>query len=162
MPWTLYADSDDTLGDWYRSLYTAWRNSLIDPNVVPLEADIDWDEYWGGTHDTSFLVYEEITDHRNLGLGTSPIELISTNVVRVTYRWLGSGKPVAIKMFREFVVRKIHENISPLPSALTTAGIVQIYLPGLSSKIMRESKSAQEDFWTLEVRITTKVLNSIT
>lgn len=161
MPWTLYPDSDDTLGDWYKSMYTTWRNSLVDPSVVPLEADIDWDEYWAGTHDTAFMVYEESTEHRNLGLGVKNIEIIATNVVRVTYRWIGAGKPAVIKHFREFVVRKIHENISPLPSALTTGGIVQIFLPGINSRITKESKSAQEDFWTLEVRITTKVLNTI-
>jgi hypothetical protein len=162
MPWTLYADPDDTLGTWFRSLYTTYRNALTDPTVLPLETEIDWDEFWAGLNVASFIVYEETTEHRNLGLGTTPIEFISTNVVRVTYRWISSGKPVVIKQFREFVIRKIHENISPLPSALSNAGIVQIFLPGISSRIYRETKSAQEDFWTLEVRITTKVLNSIT
>ena len=161
MPWLFFPDPDDTLGDWFRSLYTPWRNSLVDPNIVPLETEIDWDEFWGGMNSTSFLVYEEITEHRNLALGTSPIEFISTNVVRVTYRYISSGKPVVIKQMREFVIRRLHENLSPLPSALTSAGIVQIYLPGITSRIYRESKSAQEDFWTLEVRVTTKVLNTI-
>lgn len=163
MPWLQYPDPDDTLGDWFRSLYTPWRNNIQpDPTIVPEENDIDWDEFWGGLRSTSFLVYEEVTDHRNLGLGTSPIEFISTNIVRVTYRHITQGKPVVIKQMREFVTRSIHENISPLPTALSNAGIVQVYLPGISSRIYRESKSAQEDFWTLEVRITTKVLNSIT
>jgi hypothetical protein len=162
MPWLLYPDSDDTLGDWFKSLYTPYRNSLVDPSIIPLEAEIDWDEFWAGFNSTSFIVYEDTTEHRNLGLGTSPIELIATNIVRVTHRNIGLGIPVIIKQFREFVTRKIHENISPLPAALSGAGIVQVYLPGITSRIFKESKSAQEDFWTLEVRITTKVLNSIT
>jgi hypothetical protein len=161
MPWLQFPDPDDTLGDWFKSLYTPWRNSLVDPSIVPLETEIDWDEFWGGMNSTSFLVYEEITEHRNLALGTSPIEFISTNVIRVTYRYISSGKPVVIKQMREFIIRRLHENLSPLPSALTSAGIVQIYLPGIQSRIFRESKSAQEDFWTLEVRVTTKVLNTI-
>ena len=161
MTWQQFADPDDTLHDWFKSLYTPWRNSLVDPSIVPMESEIDWDVYWAGMHDTSFMVYEAETQHVNLALGTSPIEFIATNVVRVTYRWIGAGKPVVIKQFREFVTRKLHENISPLPAALSSAGIVQIYLPGIFSRIAPESRSAQEDFWTLEVRITTKVLNTI-
>lgn len=161
MTWLQFPDPDDTLHDWLKSLYTPWRNSLVNPNIVPLETEIDWDTYWAGLHDTSFMVYEELTEHRNLGLGTSPIEFIATNVIRVTHRWIGAGKPVVIKQMREFVTRRLHENLSPLPSALTTAGIVQVYLPGITSRIEPATMSAQEDFWTLEVRVQTKVLNSI-
>jgi hypothetical protein len=162
MPWTTFPDPDDTLHDWLKSLYPAFRNLQVDPSVLPHPDLIGWDEYWAGTYDTSFLVLEETTEHRNLGLGVKNLEFIATNIVRVTYRYIGGdGKPAVIKLFREFVVRTLHENTSPLPSALTSAGIVQIYMPGITSRIAKETKSAQEDFWTLEVRITTKVLNTI-
>ena len=160
MPWIAYPDVDDTIHDWLKSIYTTYRNSLVDPSVLPLETDIDWDTYWAGFNPMSFMVYEAQTTHQNLGLGVKTIDFIGIQVIRVTYRFINAGKPPELKRMREFVTRKLQENISPLPTALSSAGIVQM-VPLESTMIMERNQSGQQDFWTLEVRIQTKVLNSI-
>lgn len=160
MPWIVYPDADDTIHDWLKSIYTAYRNSLADPSVLPLESAIDWDTYWAGFNSMSFMVYEEITTHQNLGLGVKTIDFIGVHVIRAAYRWINAGKPPELKRMREFLTRKLQENVSPLPSALTTAGIIQM-VPMESRLFMERNQSGQQDFWTLEVRVQTKVLNSI-
>lgn len=160
MPWIEYPDPDDTIHNWLKSLYTPWRNGLVDPSIIPLESEIDWDTYWGGTNITSFVVYEELTRHINLGLGVKTIEFEGTQVIRVVYRYIGLEKPAALKNIREFITRRLHENISPLPSALTTAGIKYMY--PMDSRIFKGNpQDAQQDFWILEVRVMTRVLNNI-
>jgi hypothetical protein len=160
MPWSFFPDVDDTIHDWLKSLYTAYRNSLVDPSIIPILDDIDWDTFWAGLHDTSFMVYEEETTHTNLGLGVKNLEFRGTHVVRVTNRWIGAGKPVVIKHMREFVTRRLHENLVPLPSALSSAGIIEMW-PQMTSRIFPETRSAQEDFWVFELKVSTKVLNTI-
>lgn len=160
MPWTSHPDPDDTIHDWLKSLYTTYRNGLTDPSVLPLETEIDWDAYWAGFNSTSFFVGEDSTRHINLGLGVRQIELEGTQVIRITHRWINAGKPPILKQIREFVTKKLHENISPLPSALTNAGI-RYMVPIDSRMFVENNKTAQQDFWTLEFRIMTRVLNSI-
>lgn len=160
MPWQTYPDVDDTIHDWLKSLYTAYRNGLVDPSVLPVIDNIDWDTYWAGLNPMSFMVYESQTTHQNLGLGIKTIDFIGIQVIRITYRWINAGKPPELKRMREFVTRKLQENISPLPAALSSTGIVQM-VPLESTLIMERSQSGQQDFWTLEFRIQTKVLNSI-
>ena len=160
MPWTAYPDPDDTIHDWLKSLYTPYRNALTDPSVIPLETEIDWDSYWAGFNSTSFIVWEDVTTHRNLGLGVHQIEFEATQVVRVTHRWIHAGKPPILKQIREFLTRKLHENITPLPTTLTNAGI-RYMLPIDSRLFVETERTAQQDFWTLHVRIMTRVLNSI-
>ena len=41
-----------------------------------------------------------------------------------------------------------------------TAGIIELW-PMMTSRTAPATNSAQEDFWTFELRVTTKVLNSI-
>jgi hypothetical protein len=158
MPWQFYADVDDIMLDWLKSLYTAYRNTLTPTSRLPLETEVDWDAYWAGVHETSFIVYEDTTELGHLALGTKNPELRGLQVVRATHRWLGAGKSPYVKEFREFVTRKIYENLSPLPSALTAIG-VNWMLP-MQSRIFTDTKSAQEDYWTAEVRVATKVLNT--
>jgi hypothetical protein len=160
MPWTTYPDPDDTVHDYLKSIYTAYRNSLVDPSVLPNIDNIDWDTYWAGLNPSSFMVYEESTTQRNLGLGSQNLEFIATLVIRVTYRWIGAGKPDVIKRFREFATRKLHEAVFNKPSAFTTAGIIELS-PMMTSRTAPATNSAQEDFWTFELRVTTKVLNTI-
>lgn len=106
------------------------------------------------------MVYEELTAHQGLGLGVKNIEFTGIQIVRVTYRWINAGKPPELKRMREFVTRRLQENISPLPAALSSAGIKQM-VPMESRLFVERNQSGQQDFWTLEVRIQTKVLNSI-
>lgn len=160
MAWIEYADVDDTIHDWLKSLYTPYRTALPDPTVLPLETDIDWDTYWAGVHTTSFMVAEDTTKHTNLGLGVKTIEFDGIHIVRVTYRWILAGKPPELKKIREFLTKTLHANISPLPSTLTNAGIRQM-VPIDSRIFVERNMTAQQDFWTLEVRLATKVLNSI-
>jgi hypothetical protein len=133
---------------------------MVDPAVLPATDKIDWDTYWAGLNVASFMVYEESTNQRNLGLGSQTIEFTSVSVIRVTYRWIGAGKPGEIKQFREFVTRKMHESVFTKPAVFTTAGIVELW-PMMISRIAPATNSAQEDFWTFELRVTTKVLNTI-
>ena len=116
MPWQFYSDVDDTLGDWLSSQYTPYRNTLIPTSRLPLETDIDWDAYWAGVHETSFIVYEDTTDLGHLGLGSQESRVKRQQVVRVTHRWIGTGKSPFIKEFREFITRTIYENLVPLPA----------------------------------------------
>ena len=159
MPWQFYSDVDDTLSDWLKSLYTPYRNALVDPSDLPLETEIDWDSYWAGVNSTSFIVLEDTTNLGHLGLGSRNPELRGIQVVRVTHRWIGAGKSPYITEFREFITRKVYENLSPLPPVLTNAGIN--WMMPTQSRVFQDTKSAQEDFWTLEVRVATKVLNTI-
>lgn len=160
MPWQAYPDPDDTVHDWLKSVYTAYRNGLADPTVLPTIDEVDWDTYWGGMNAASFMVYEEGTNHLNLGLGSQTLTFTSVLVIRVTYRWIGAGKPDVIKRFREFVTRKMHEAVFTRPAVFTTAGIIEL-LPQMVSRTAPATTSAQEDFWVFELRVTTKVLNSI-
>lgn len=160
MPWQNYPDVDDTIHDWLKSLYTAYRNGLTDPTVLPVIDAIDWDTYWAGTNTMSVIAYEAVTNHPFMALGVKTVEFTSIIVIRVTYRWILAGKPPELKEMREFITRKLHENISPLPSALSSAGIVQM-VPLESVIGLDRTQTGQQDFWTLEVRIQTKVLNSI-
>ena len=105
-------------------------------------------------------MFEEATTQRNLGLGSQSLEFTSIQVIRVTFRWIGAGKPDQIKRFREFVTRKMHEAVFTRPTAFTNAGIIELS-PAMTSRTSPATNSAQEDFWTFELRITTKVLNSI-
>lgn len=158
MPWQFYADVDDALSDWLKSLYTAYRNTLTPTSKLPLLTEIDWDAYWAGVNSTSFQVYEEATELGYLALGMKTPELRGNQVVRVTHRWIGPGKPEYIKEMREFVTRTIYENVSPLPAALSNVGVV--WMMPLQSRIGPATNSAQEDFWTMELRVATKVLNT--
>lgn len=160
MPWQFYTDVDDTLSDWFKSMYTPYRNALTpDPSVLPVESEIDWDSYWAGVNSTSFIVLEDTTDLTHLGLGVSRPELSGVQVIRVTHRWIGAGKSPYITQFREFITRKIYENLSPIPNVLSNGGI--IWMLPTQSRVFQDTKSAQEDFWTLEIRLATKVLNTI-
>lgn len=158
MPWQFYTDVDDTLGDWLKSMYTTYRNTLTPTSRLPLESEIDWDAYWAGVNSTSFICLEDTTDLGYLALGSKTPELRGVQVVRVTHRWIGAGKSPYITEFREFITKKIYENVSPLPSVLTNAGI--IWMMPTQSRIFQDTRSAQEDFWTVEIRIATKVLNT--
>lgn len=161
MPWQSYPDTDDIIHDWLKSLYTPYRTALPDPTVLPAEEEITWDSYWGGTNTTSVMVYEENTQHRNLGLGSQSLEFTGTHVIRVSYRWIGPGKPPELKQLREFVTRKLHENcLPPLPAVFTSAGIIEMW-PTMQSRLYPVTTSAQGDFWIFEVRVNTKILNSI-
>lgn len=160
MTWQEYPDVDDAIHDWLKSLYTPYRSALVDPSIIPAASDIDWDTYWAGTHTTSFMVVEDITNHINLGLGVKMMEFDGIQVIRVTYRWIKAGKPPALKGIREFVTKVIHSNITPLPVTLSNAGIRQM-VPMNSKIFMERNQSAQQDFWTLEFRVATKVLNTI-
>ena len=119
MPWTTYPDPDDTIHDYLKSIYMAYRSSLVDPSVLPHTDNIDWDSYWAGVNPTSFCVYEEATTQRNLGLGSQSLEFTVVDVVRITFRWIGTGKPDVIKRFREFTTRKLHEAVFNKPAAFT-------------------------------------------
>lgn len=160
MPWSSFPDPDDVIHDWLKSVYAAYRTSLVDPSVLPTIDEIDWDSYWAGLNSSSFIVFEEATTQRNLGLGSQSLEFTSIQVIRVTFRWIGAGKPDQIKRFREFVTRKMHEAVFTRPTAFTNAGIIELS-PAMTSRTSPATNSAQEDFWTFELRITTKVLNSI-
>lgn len=161
MPWTAFPDTDDVVHDWLKSLYTAYRNALVDPSVMPDIDAIDWDSFWSGMNAAAFIVYEERTDHRNLGMGSQSLEFTGTHVIRVAYRWINAGKPPELKQFREFVTRKMHEVCyPPLPAAFTNAGIIEVW-PNMTSRLFQQTNSAQEDFWVFELRFTTKVINSI-
>lgn len=159
MPWQFYSDVDDALGDWLRSQYTPYRNTLTPTSRLPLETDIDWDAYWAGVHETSFIVYEDTTDLGHLGLGSRNPELRGQQVVRATHRWLGTGKSPFIKEFREFITRTIYENLVPIPAPLTDVGVN--WIVPTQSRVFTDTKSAQEDYWTVEIRVATKVLNTI-
>lgn len=160
MPWSERPDPDDVIHDYLKSIYTTYRNALTDPTILPLETAIDWDSYWAGLNTASFMVYEEETLQKNLGLGSQSLEFTIVDVIRVTYRWIGAGKPREIKAFREFITRKMHEAVFTKPTAFTNAGIIELW-PTMVSRTSTATNSAQEDFWTFEMRVTTKVLNSI-
>lgn len=160
MPWQEFPDPDDTIHDWLKSLYPAYRNAQVDPSVLPAPDKIDWDSYWAGYNVTSFLVYESATNHPFMALGAKTINFTGIQIVRVTYRWISGGKPPELSKIRTFVVRKLQENVSPLPAALSNAGIVQM-VPMESRMFVERNQTAQQDFWTLEVQVQTKVLNSI-
>lgn len=159
MPWQFYSDVDDAMHDWLKSLYVPYRNTLTPTSRLPLYTEIDWDAYWAGVNSTSFMVYEESTELGHLALGMKNPELRGTQVVRATHRWIQSGKSPYIKELREFITRTIYENVSPLPSALTAVGVN--WMNPIQARIFEASNSAQEDFWTIEVRVATKVLNTI-
>ena len=158
MTWQFYTDVDDALHDWLKSLYMSYRNTLTPTSRLPLDTEIDWDFYWAGTNSTSFIIYEDTTELGHLALGIKTPQLSGTQVVRVTHRWINPGKSPYIKEFREFVTRTLYENLSPLPSALSNAGI--IWMMPIQARVFQETKTATEDFWTLEIRLATKVLNT--
>jgi hypothetical protein len=158
--WQPYPDVDDVIHDWLKSLYEPYRLALVDPSVLPATTVISWDSYWAGTYPTSFMVVESNpTNERYLGLGSKMALLEGIQAIRVTHRWISKGKPPIIKHMREFIAKTIRFNVSPLPSTLTNAGIREM-IP-IESQIYPETRSAQEDFWTLEYRILTKVLNTV-
>lgn len=158
MSWQFYPDVDDALHDWLKSLYVPYRNSLVDPAVLPDTTEIDWDAYWAGVNSTSFMVYEDFTELGHLALGIKNPQLTGNQIVRATHRWISAGKSPYIKQLREFITKKIYENLSPLPAALTAVGV--IWMMPLQSRVFQDNKTAQEDFWTVEVRVATKVLNT--
>lgn len=159
MTWQFYTDVDDALADWLKGKYLPYRATLTPTSKLPLDTEIDWDAYWAGVNSTSFLVYEDTTDLGHLALGIKTPQLSGTQIVRVTHRWINPGKSPYIKEFREFVTRTIYENLTPLPSALTNVGVT--WMMPTQSRIFTDSKSAQEDFWTMELKVATKVLNNI-
>lgn len=160
MTWQPYPDVDDTIHDWLKSLYTAYRNSLVDPSVLPAIDQIDWDSYWAGVHATSFMVVEAVpTNERYLGLGSGMAELDGVQSIHVSHRWIKSGKPPILKHMREFIAKSVRFNVSPLPAALMAGGIRHM-IP-VESHMYPETRSGQEDFWVLEYRIATKVLNTV-
>lgn len=160
MSWQSYPDTDDIIHDWLKSLYASYRTSLVDPSVLPTIDRIEWDTYWAGYQPTSFMVVEiSPTKEGYLGLGSKMLQTDSVLAVRVTHRFIKSGKPPIIKNMREFISKTIRFNVSPLPSILTDQGIREM-VP-VESQIYPETRSAQEDFWVLEYRILVKVLNTV-
>lgn len=161
MPWSQFKDADDAIHDWLKSQYAPYRAALPDPTVLPLEDEIDWDTVWTGIHETSFAVLEDISTHMNLGLGVHNIEFDGLWIIRSTFRWMKEGKPPILKNIREFVTKTLHSNINPVPTVLRTdAGITQM-VPVNSRIYLWPPDNAQADYWILEVRVATKVLNSI-
>jgi hypothetical protein len=158
MAWSFYTDVDDALHDWLKSLYLPYRDTLTPVEKLPLDTEIDWDSYWAGVNSTSFIVYEDVTTLGHLALGTKTPQLEGTQIVRVTHRWINAGKSPYIKEFREFVTRTIYENLSPLPAALSNEGVY--WMMPIQSRVFQDTSTAQEDFWTMELRVATKVLNT--
>jgi hypothetical protein len=162
MPWSAFQDPDDAIHDWLKTKYTPYRNALGDPTVLPVEDDVEWDTFWSGLKTTSFMVTEsEPTLLRTLGMGPQSLEFISILTVRVTYRYIvGTQKPPELKQIREFIEKTLWANVSPVPAALIAQGIVQM-VP-VDSMVAPESRSAQEDFWVLNVRVQVRVINKTT
>jgi hypothetical protein len=162
MPWTDYAkEPDDAIHDWLKSLYTPYRNALVDPTVMPEETKILWDTPWAGQLATSFMVCEDQTDHLNRGLGAHNIDFFGLFYAKVTQRWIRAGKPTAISAIREFLIRKLHEASGNVPSVLKTEAGIYEMIPANSRLYQWPPDNAQADFWVLEVRVRTAVHNSI-
>jgi len=162
MPWTPYAKQpDDAIHDWLRSQYTPYRNALAEPTVLPEESKINWDTTWVGIFETSFDVLEDMTIHNNRGLGIHTIDFDGVFFAKVTMKWVKSAKPPKMGHFREFLTKVLHSNVNPIPTTLRTeAGIWQM-VPINSRVYQFPPENAQADFWILEMRIATRVQNSI-
>lgn len=162
MPWTAYLkDPDDALLDWLKSQYTPYRNALADPTVLPEEAKVLWGSPWAGLTPVSFDVQEDLTNHVNRGLGVRNIDFQGVFYAKVTMRWIKAGKPTFIKSFREFLTKTFHVASGSVPAVLNTeAGIFQM-IPLNSRVYLWPPDNAQADFWVLEVRVQTRVQNSI-
>lgn len=125
MPFPDTLDPDEVIYAWLKSIYTAYRNALPNPDDIPLESDIDWNSIFSGARDTSFIVLDTQNNH-DTGLGAKAIKIQSVSTVHIAYRQVGLEKPAILKRLKYFVVKSLHENASPPPAIFTTNGIAHV------------------------------------
>src|SRR6476660_3111582 len=94
---------DELIYTYLRSLYTTYRNGLGDPTVLPLEADVLWNEFAGGVKDTAFIVSEDYQQPRRFNLGASATDWHTSATIYVMTLWTQEGKPPYLKEFSKFL-----------------------------------------------------------
>jgi hypothetical protein len=116
--------TDEIIYGYLKPKYAPYRAALVDPTVLPLEADVLWNEWFtgGGITDTSFIVVEEFQDVRPSNLGWSKRDYRASLGVYVTVLWINEGKPPRLNEFAKFL--ETYLMVAPMPTSIKSAGII--------------------------------------
>lgn len=158
---------DELIYSYLRSLYTPYRNGLGDPTVLPLEADVLWNEFAGGVKDTAFIVAEDFQQPERFNLGASANNWKASSTIYVMTMFLGEGKPPYLKEFAKFLEKYLIVR-GGIPSALKSAGLDNLTViqfstsQGLNNfrgfRGLSNIQSPETDWWVLSVNVQTKYL----
>ena len=159
---------DEIIYGYLKSLYTPYRNSLGDPTVLPLEADVMWNFFAGGVKDTSFIVAEDYQQPVRLNLGASTTTWQSSATIYVITLWTKEGKPDYLKQFSTFIEKYMVVK-GGLPVALQSTGLNDLRVTqfalsqGLNNfhgyGTFSNIQNPETDWWVLAVNVQTKYLN---
>jgi len=158
---------DELIYVYLRSLYTSYRAGLPDPTVLPLEADVLWNEFAGGVKDTSFVVAEDYQQPIRFNLGASANDWLSSSTIYVITIWLGEGKPPYLKQFANFLEKYLIVK-GGIPASLKSQGLDNLKVTqfaiaqGLGNfhgyGTFSNIQNPETDWWVLTVNVQTKYL----
>lgn len=150
-----------------RPLYTPYRSALSDPTVLPLEADVLWNEFAGGVKDTAFIVAEDYQQPTRFNLGASAAQWLASSTVYVMMLWTREGKPPVLKEFAKFLENYLVVR-GGVPNTLKSQGIDDLLVTqfsltqGLSGfrgyGNLANLQNPNTDWWMLSVNVRTKYL----
>lgn len=158
---------DELIYAYLRAAYTPYRAGLGDPTVLPLEADVLWNEFAGGVKDTAFVVAEDYQQPQRFNLGASAANWLTSATIYVITLWLSEGKPPYLKAFANFLEKFLVVK-GGIPSSLksqglddmkvtqfaTTQGLANFHGYGTFSNI----QNPETDWWVLAVNVQTRYL----
>lgn len=142
---------EDVIYEFLQSQYTAYRNSLSDPTVLPVATDILWGEAKSEIMTHSFIVVRTRTDRLLPFLGQPKVKNNTTCVARFATTWTQGGKPDVIDQFERFLEYETVTN--SLNTFFKNKGF-QYILPGGSAVV--EPRDPENDQWVLNFEIYTE------
>lgn len=159
---------DELIYGYLRPLYTPYRAALPDPTVLPLEADVLWNEFGGWIKDTAFIVAEDYQQPARFNLGASAANWQSSATVYVMTIWTKGGKPPYLKEFSKFL-EKYLVVVGGVPAAIKSQGIDDMKVTQFSLTqglatfhgygTFSNITGPETDYWVLSVNVQTKYLS---
>ena len=158
---------DELIYNYLRPLYTPYRTALGDPTVLPLEADVLWNEFAGGIKDTSFIVAEDYQQPQRFNLGASVANWLASSTVYVINLWTREGKPGYLKEFSKFLEKYLVVR-GGVPSTLKSQGLDDLKVTQFSLTQglanfhgfgnFTNIQNPETDWWVLMVNVQTRYL----
>lgn len=158
---------DELIYGYLRPLYTPYRDALTDPTVLPLEADVLWNEFAGGVRDTAFIVAEDYQQPQRFNLGASAAQWLASSTVYAITLWTKEGKPGYLKEFSKFLERYLIVK-GGIPAALKSQGLDDLRVTQFSLNqglgnfhgygTFSNIQNPETDWWVLAVNVQTKYL----
>jgi hypothetical protein len=148
---------EDIIYDFLKSQYVSYRNSLSDPNDLPVDTDILWGEPKSELKAFSFVVVRDNTTRQLPYIGYSKVHYKALCIVRFAITWIREGKPPYLNEFEEFIDYQVAKN--QINTYFKTRGIDSI-APGGSG--ITEPRDPETDQWVLNFQVIATYMKSFT